>query len=131
MKSSLIFRELLFVLHFFRFTHFAPACAQFRRTLYGVVGPLGEAPAEYVAGVLDDHEGKGVQLFDQLFDFGHLGQFDHAEQQFPVLVGVGAFPFDVGDAASAISSLRSLMMIIFFLKSKPSVKALETLNTMK
>ena len=82
------------VLYFFRFAHFAPAGAQFRRALYGVVGPLSEAPAEYVAGILDDHKGKGVQLFHQLFDLGHLGQFDHAEQQFPVLVGVGAFPFD-------------------------------------
>ena len=89
---------LITVLDFFRFAHFAPAGAQFRRALYGVVGPLGEAPTEYVAGVLHDHEGKGVQLLHQLFDFGHLGQFDHAEQQFPVLVGVGAFPFDVGDA---------------------------------
>ena len=88
------------VLYFFRFTHFAPAGAQFRRALYGVVGPLGKAPAEYVAGILHDHEGKGIQLFHQLFDLGHLGQFDHAEQQFPVLVGVGPFPFDVGDAAA-------------------------------
>ena len=63
-----------------------------------MVGALGKAPAEYVAGILHDHEGKGVQLFHQLFDLGHLGQFDHAEQQFPVLVGVGAFPFDIGDA---------------------------------
>ncbi len=89
---------LITVLDFFRFAHFAPAGAQFGRALYGVVGPLGKAPAEDVAGVLHDHEGKGVQLFHQLFDLGHLGQFDHAEQQFPVLVGVGAFPFDVGDA---------------------------------
>ena len=91
---------LITVLDFFRFAHFAPAGAQFRRALYGVVGPLGESPAEYVAGILHDHEGKGVQLFHQLFDFGHLGQFDHAEQQFPMLVGVGPFPFDVGDAAA-------------------------------
>ena len=98
MVSALLVTDI-FVLHFLRFAHFAPAGAQFRRTLHGVVGALGEAAAEYVAGILHDHEGKGIQFFDQLFDFGHLGQLDHAEQQFPVLVGVGPFPFDVGDAA--------------------------------
>ena len=63
-----------------------------------MVRALGEAPAEYVAGILNDHEGKGVQPFYQLFDLGYLGQFYNAEQNLPVLVGKGSFPFDVGDA---------------------------------
>ena len=82
----------------FRFPHLAPAGAQFRRAPDGFVRTLGEAAAEYVAGVLHDHEGKGIQIFYQLFDFCHLGQFYDTEQQLPVLVGVGAFPFDIGDA---------------------------------
>ena len=65
-----------------------------------MVRPLGEAAAEDVAGVLHDHKGKWVQPFYQLFDLCHLGELHYAEQKLPVLVGKGAFPFDVSDASS-------------------------------
>lgn len=64
-------------------------------------GRLGsEAFAQHIVSVLNDHKAARVDIADDLFDFGNLGEFGDYQQHLALLVSVGTFGVKVGHASA-------------------------------